>query len=125
MIMKMNLYPWNYYILYASILLLVIFIVLTAMKALGLLKEVQNLQKGTEPMQRSLSLMQIKMEAMNEKKAEQKQKNKILMAAIPVLLAVQKAYSSDDSLEGVKGYAGALKKVAGDKTVLDKVKKSL
>ena len=123
--MKMNLYPWNYYILYASILLLVIFIVLTAMKALGLLKEVQNLQKGTEPMQRSLSLMQIKMEAMNEKKAEQKQKNKILMAAIPVLLAVQKAYSSDDSLEGVKGYAGALKKVAGDKTVLDKVKKSL
>ena len=123
--MKMNLYPWNYYILYASILLLVIFIVLTAMKALGLLKEVQNLQKGTEPMQRSLTLMQIKMEAMNEKKAEQKQKNKILMAAIPVLLAVQKAYSSDDSLEGVKGYAGALKKVAGDKTVLDKVKKSL
>ena len=123
--MKMNLYPWNYYILYASILLLVIFIVLTAMKALGLLKEVQNLQKGTEPMQRSLTLMQIKMEAMNEKKAEQKQKNKILMAAIPVLLAVQKAYSSDDSLEGVKGYAGALKKVAGDKTVLKKKKKSL
>ncbi|MCR4951233.1 MAG: hypothetical protein K6A40_07915 [Solobacterium sp.] len=123
--MKMNLYPWNYYILYASILLLVIFIVLTGLKALALLKEVQNVQNATEPMQRSLALMQIKMDAMNEKKAEQRQKNKILMAAIPVLLAMQKVYSSDDTLEGVKGYAGALKRVAGDKAVIDKVKKSL
>ena len=128
-ISEISFYPWNYWILYGSIVLLVIFIIMTAMKALGLLQELKTLNDKTAGMQRNLKLMQIKTEAINEKSAEQKKKNKLFMTAIPILLAVQKAYKDNDSFEGAKGYVSAAKKVYEDrqseKSFIAKIKKSL
>ena len=127
--MKLNLYPYNYWILWASCLVLALCLVILVSKALNLVKQLKVMQAATEPMQKNLKLMQIKTEAVNEKKAEQQKKNKLLMAAIPILLAVQKAYSADDELHGVKGYTAAAKKVyktsQDEKTLIAKIKKAM
>ncbi len=48
MIMNINLYPFNLYILYAAIVLLIIFLILTVVKAMPLLKAVGDLKQPLE-----------------------------------------------------------------------------
>ena len=128
--MQFSLKPYNYYILYASIALLGLFLILTALKALKALKEIKA---ATDPytasLNKNLKLMSIKTEAMAEKKAEDAKKNKYIKIAIPILLAIQKVYQSNDSMVGPKGYVEAAQKYFKDqkseKDLIAKIRKAL
>lgn len=50
MIMNLNLYPFNIYILYAAIVLLIVFLILTVVKAMPLLRAVGNLKQPLDQM---------------------------------------------------------------------------
>ncbi|MBQ1531821.1 MAG: hypothetical protein IIZ57_06760 [Solobacterium sp.] len=48
--MNLNLYPFNIYILYAAIVLLIVFLILTVVKAMPLLRAVGNLKQPLDQM---------------------------------------------------------------------------
>lgn len=48
--MNINLYPFNLYILYAAIVLLIVFLILTVVKAMPLLKAVGDLKQPLDQM---------------------------------------------------------------------------
>lgn len=48
--MNINLYPFNLYILYAAIVLLIVFLILTVVKAMPLLRAVGNLKQPLDQM---------------------------------------------------------------------------
>ncbi len=50
MIMNLNLYPFNLYILYAAIVLLIVFLILTVVKAMPLLRAVGDLKQPLDQM---------------------------------------------------------------------------
>ena len=84
-----DIYPYNYWILYAAIAALILTIIISLVQIARMAKEMMNfLQPRTAKLERNMKLMQIKMEAMNEKKAENAKKNKYIALALPVLLAV-------------------------------------
>lgn len=113
--MKINLNPYNYYILYLAILLLVICICITCMKAFSLLKEVKKKKTDFDTIQNHVQLAKIKVEAMQEKKAETHKNDKYLKVLLPILLAVYTTYKNDEELEGMKGYRKAAGRVMDKK----------
>ena len=109
--------PYNYWILYAAIALLVVTIILSLLQIARYAKEMLAfLQPKTEKLQRDLKIMQIKMDVMNEKKAADAKKNKYLMIALPLVLAVYQAYQKDDEATGPKGVVKAAKSVYESRT---------
>jgi hypothetical protein len=103
-----NLYPYNYWILYAAIAVLVIYTILSLVKIAGMAKEMLAfLKPRTDKLQRELTLMQIKTEAMAEKKAEDAKKNKWIKLAMPILLAIYSTYRKDEEAHGPSGYVKA------------------
>ncbi len=111
-----NLYPYNYWILYAAIAVLVIYTIVCLLKIAGMAKDMLAfLKPRTDKLQRELTLMQIKTEAMAEKKAEDAKKNKWLKLAMPILLAIYSTYRKDEEAHGPKGYVKAAKKYFNDR----------
>jgi hypothetical protein len=107
-----NIYPYNYWILYAAIAALIITIIVSAVQILKLLKSMADfLKPRMDHLQTNVKLATIKMEAMDEKKKEDAKKNKLILAALPILLAVYQAYKKDDEAVGAKGVVKAAKTV--------------
>lgn len=105
-----NLYPYNYWILYAAIAVLVIYTIVCLLKIAGMAKDMLAfLKPRTDKLQRELTLMKIKTEAMAEKKAEDAKKNKWLKLAMPILLAIYSTYRKDEEAHGPSGYVKAAK----------------
>lgn len=113
--MKINLEPYNYYILYAAIILLLICICYTCMKALSLLKEIKKEQVHFDSIQTNITLSKIKAEAIQEKKAETHKNDKYFKVLLPILLAIYTTYRNDEELKGIKGYQKAASKVMDQK----------
>ena len=107
--MPITLSPYNHYIFIASIALVIVFLVLLALKAVDLLKAVKEKQPVLDNIQRNVTLMQIKTEAMNEKKAEDAAKNKYFKIALPILLAIYQTYRKNPQMQGPKGFVEASK----------------
>ena len=104
--------PYNYYILYAAIAMLVVTLILSLLQMARCAKDMLAfLQPKTDKLQRDLKIMQIKMDVMNEKKAADAKKNKYILLALPILLAVYQAYQKDDEAVGAKGVVKAAKAV--------------
>lgn len=108
--MPINLQPYNYWILYAACIALLVCFIILGMKAVHLLKTVNTLKPTMDNMQKNATLAQIKAEAMQEKKAEEAEKNKKLKFLIPFLLAIKHSYdTSDKSLSHTKRIGNAAK----------------
>lgn len=126
---KPFLEPYNYYVLYASLILLIIFLIVTAVKAAGLMKSVSRMKETMKPVNDQITLVKIKKEAMEETKAENKKKNRIASVVIPFLLYAYQLYKKDDELHGLKGYRKAMSKAAAsrkeEKRIIQKVKADL
>lgn len=91
--MKINLYPYNYYILYAAIALLVVFLILLVVKAMPLLKSLQNLQGSLDTLNNSTAAMQAKLELLQPK--DEKKKVKLSPAQLFNLLLLYNAVRKD------------------------------
>lgn len=121
--------PYNYYVLYASLILLILFLIYTVVRAAHLLKTVSSMKTSLKPVHDNVTLAKIKMEAMQEKKAEDSKKNKAASVLIPFLLLAYRLYKEDDELHGWKGYrkaAGrAMRLEKEEKRILSKLKTDL
>lgn len=121
-----NIYPYNYYILYAAIAALILTIIISLVQIAKMAKTMMNeLQPKTEKLQRNLTLMQIKMDVMNEKKAENAKKNKYIMLALPILLAVYQQYKKDDEASGAQGVIKAARTVMTNRSEESKLIKKV
>lgn len=112
-----NIYPYNYWILYAAIAVLVITLIVSLVKIAGMAKEmIAFITPRTEMLQRKAALTQIKLDAMAEKKAEDAKKNKVLKMVLPILLAIYSIYRKDDEANGPSGYIKAAKTYFNDRS---------
>jgi len=125
--LNFNIAPYNYWVLYAAIAAVVVSLLILVKKALEIPKAIKAFDPYTTRMQRNLQLMQIKTDAMNEKKQEDAKKNKLLKLALPILLAIYEIYKKDDSMKGVKGFKDAalvyLNQGKADKALAKRLKK--
>lgn len=108
--MNVNLYPYNYWILYAAIGLTLICIIALLMKLLKTAKTLKAMTPQLEHMNQQLKLASIKAEAVSEKSEADMKRIKPLLTALPILLAINSIYNKDDELEGIKGYGTAARK---------------
>ena len=121
-----DIYPYNYWILYAAIAALILTIIISLVQIARMAKEMMNfLQPKTAKLERDMKLMQIKMEAMNEKKAENAKKNKYIALALPVLLAVYQQYSKDDEAKGIDGVIKSARTVMNNRNAESKLIKKV
>lgn len=121
-----DIYPYNFYILYGAIAALVVVIIISALQMAKMAKSAMNeLKPKTDHLQKNLTLMQIKMDVMNEKKAADAKKNKYIMLALPILLAVYQAYQKDDEAVGAKGVVKAARTVMNNRSEEAKLVKKI
>lgn len=99
----LNLNPYNWYFFYGSLILLVIFLILTAIKALSLLK-------SASPLMEKAKTLQEKQTALTEKSAQAKEILGSLKKTLTslsygylILKAAKRIYDNDDSMHGLKG----------------------
>lgn len=114
--MNVNLYPYNYWILYAAIGLTLICIIALLMKLLKTAKTLKAMTPQLEHMNQQLKLASIKAEAVSEKSEADMKRIKPLLTALPILLAINSIYNKDDELEGIKGYGTAARKYVEKKS---------
>ena len=121
----MNLYPYNYWILYASIALLVIVLIKSLLDIAKAAKEAAAAVKPlTDDLNRNAALMKIKTDAINEKKQENAKKNKYLKLALPIVLGVYRQYRKDETATGPKGVVKSAQiYYANDKAQKELIKK--
>ena len=121
-----DIYPYNYWILYAAIAALILTIIISLVQIARMAKEMMNfLQPKTAKLERDMKLMQIKMEVMNEKKAENAKKNKYIALALPILLAVYQQYSKDDEAKGIDGVIKSARTVMNNRNAESKLIKKV
>ncbi len=121
-----DIYPYNYWILYAAIAALILTIIISLVQIARMAKEMMNfLQPRTAKLERNMKLMQIKMEVMNEKKAENAKKNKYIALALPILLAVYQQYSKDDEAKGIDGVIKSARTVMNNRNAESKLIKKV
>jgi len=109
--MGLNLEPYNYWILYASLVLLLLFLIVTVFKVLKLAKELKTIKPTVDHIDLNGKLSKIKIDALQEKKKEDAEKNKIYQILLPILLAIKHAYDTDNNLNGTNGMIKAAQRV--------------
>ena len=124
--MKIDLAPYNYYILYAMIIVTIIFLLVTLIKMLKSVKAALDvIQPDLESIQKNVQLMQIKSEVIEEKTAEDKKRIEPLFKALPILWAIRTIYKKSDDLQGVEGMAKAAKTYANQQQAEKKIIKAV
>ena len=93
--MNINLAPYNWYIFYGTLALLVVFLVVLVAHALPLAKEMKKYSDDISSIRKNVELTKIKTEAIRETKQASK-KNDKAMSALLLLLAIHKAYRDKD-----------------------------
>ena len=86
---QFSLYPYNYWILYAAIVLLILTVISSAVKAMKQLKSAMEIKSTLDKIEISSKKMSIKQEVIAEKAYENATRNKLMLAAIPVFLTLR------------------------------------
>lgn len=121
----MNLYPYNYWILWASIALLVIFLIMTLVHLFGLLKSVKYIMPAVNNMNGSLTSLQESASRMpQKKKSESPISAAKLLSAFLLLRAVKKEYDRS-SENGIKEYGRSAIRVIEKRNRRDNIQKEL
>ena len=121
--MKMNLHPYNMYLLYTAILLLVVFLVLTLVHLLRMGKALASLQDETDTLAKNAGILGEELQRRSEKKAASRISLKQIIAGYLLLSAVKKDYDRHEEngmRQAVRSYrnvteARALKKILSQK----------
>ncbi len=116
----LNLAPYNRYVLYASMLLVAVMLIILLTKLLDLKKTIDGKMPLINKMTKQAELSAIKLEAVNEKKAEDKKKNRVWNIALPIVLAIYHNYGKVEE-NGVKGVFKSTKRIASDEKERNKL----
>ena len=109
--MNISLYPYNYYILLASCVLVIISLVILLLHFNTLAHTLEKQEKTIQNINSSLKDVQFKTNALNAKKKESHKNDKTLKLLLPILLAIYSTYRNDSELKGIKGYRKAASRV--------------
>ncbi len=125
----MNLYPYNNYILLASAILLLVFIIITLVHLSKMNKSIKSLNSNKDVMNTSLKRMQIKSTVIKEDREEKRKKNAWLKTALPIAFAIHTIYKKNDDMVGLKGYEKAtrvyLKNAQNNRKLVQSVQKAI
>lgn len=102
-LINLNLYPYNLYVLYASIVLLVIFLILTVTKLMPLAQAANSLKPTTERMTANLNDMSKKATAFGTKLSKAVTLIKTALPWLLLLKAANDLYNESDE-NGVKEF---------------------
>jgi len=98
----MNLSPYNWYIFFGALALLIVFGIITAVRAMPLVKDLKAHQPEIDNIKKNVQLTQIKTGALKEKQAESKKNDKALSSLL-LLWTIHKAYKAKDE-RGPRAY---------------------
>ena len=107
--MNINLSPYNWYIFYGALALLIVFVILTAVHAIPLVKDLKAHQPEIDNIKKNVQLTQIKTGALKEKQAESKKNDKTLNSLL-LLWAIHKSYKAKDE-RGPRAYVNTAAEV--------------
>lgn len=113
-----TLHPFNMWILWASVALLVIVLIITGIKAVHLMKNLKPVMEKTDYAKNGVQAAQIKVDAVKEKGKSAKKKYGPLIKLLPLVIAIIKNYNNDDEKHGREGW-----KAAAEETASEKIKK--
>lgn len=113
-----TLHPFNMWILWASVALLVIVLIITGIKAVHLMKNLKPVMEKTDYAKNGVQAAQIKVDAVKEKGESAKKKYGPLIRLLPLVIAIIKNYNNDDEKHGREGW-----KAAAEETASEKIKK--
>ena len=105
-----NLTPYNHYIFIGTLILTLFCFILLGIKALNLVNSIQELTPNIEKITKDIEITGAKIKLL-EKDDNKKSLSPYVKAALPIILAIRKAYKKDDKKKGVKGYAEATAQV--------------
>ncbi len=108
--MNLNLYPYNYWILYLSIALVVVFLIILLMHALKLLKTLGTLQTAADSLQTRMNHINADLEILQKKRDPLPVDPKKVLAAWLLFRAIRKEYKNTPE-RGIKGISKSAVKV--------------
>ena len=91
----MNLYPYNFYILYAAAAVLLIMLVMTGIRLLNAMKTIRDMAPVLEKMKKQGEEVKVKMAAVEEKKNKTMNNLKIAMLVVPLVYAIFQKYKEE------------------------------
>lgn len=109
--MNINLYPYNYYILLGSIILVALCLCILLGHFIKLSKTLVSEEENVKNINNLITAAKYKKDALEKTKKESSKNNKYYKIAMPILLAIYNTYRNDSELKGAKGYTKAAKKV--------------
>lgn len=99
-----NLTPFSHWCLLGGFILLIIFLIITAVKAVPLVKAISHTKKAyLDHIQEGVTATKIKTDVIKEKKQKAEKTVKPLLSLVPLLIAMVKNYRNDDEKKGPKG----------------------
>ena len=100
--MNINLAPYNWYIFFGALALLIIFGIVTVVRALPLVKDLKAHKPEMDNISKNIELTKIKTGAIKETKEASRKSDKALSSLL-LLLAIHKAYKAKDE-RGPRAY---------------------
>ena len=96
--MKMNLYPYNMYILYAAAGILVVFLILTLKHLSSMGRTMKVLQDKSTELSEKAEILQDELQVRADRKAKSKFPVKKVLAGLLLLSAVKKDYDRHEEI---------------------------
>lgn len=109
--MNINLYPYNYYILCACLVCVILTLCVVLMHFSKLAKSLMHEEQSFNNIKNLITASKDKTNALQAKKKEDKKNNKYYKILAPILLAIYNTYRNDEELKGAKGYRKAATRV--------------
>ena len=122
--MSIDLYPFNYYVLYASILLLLVFLVLTILRLSPLLKALGEWKEPVGNLTKNVSASSDKVNRISKKVTANVNKVKKILPVLLILAAANEYYKRSDE-DGLKEFTRSTMKAIKDKEDQKKLAKAV
>ncbi len=122
--MNFNLYPYNYWILYLSIAMVVVFLILLLTHALKLLKTLGSLQIAAQSLQTRMDHINADMKILQKKRDPLPVDPKKVLAAWLLFRAIRKEYKNTPE-RGIKGISKSTVKVLEKRNRTDSIQKEI
>ncbi len=126
--MQFSLYPYNYWCLIAAFVLLLIFLVMTLLKASPLLKQLKAMKPQLAELQNGAEASKIKADAITAKARKDADQGSGVLSSLLILHAIRKDYQNSDGAgmkQLMKSAAHVYQKKASEQRIIRKVRNNL
>ncbi|MGN1388339.1 MAG: DUF948 domain-containing protein [Bulleidia sp.] len=126
--MQFSLYPYNYWCLIAAFVVLLIFLVMTFLKARPLMKQLNTMKPQVTEIRNGVSASKIKADTIGTKAKKDVNQGSGVLSSLLILHAIRKDYKNSDG-SGMKQFLKSAEHVysekASEERIIRKVKNNL